>query len=407
MSPYPCAGGNKNGSFCVDYDPPQKFKCGCLPGYNAVFPNASDIKDNVPADWRPLQCLPRDACVGAACHEDASCKVSSSNLPVCTCNDNLVGDGITSCSPPPRTVPAKSPSSACTSDSSCGMKLQNSMCIAGTCTCTKGFYQSNGKGQCISENQCAYGFPNDCHKDAVCTNTEGSYICTCKDGYQDLNSKVKPGTVCAQSNECLTPSLNNCNTETQVCIDLPPPKKWKCVERTPAPTPSPTPSPTTPSPTLSPTLSPQEVLCLSRGFQNVGLCIACVFLGFPASNCESRTIGDLFSTASSGFVGRIPSQIGLLTNLSRLSLTGISSLAGFSGTIPTELGKLIALTTLVITVNSLTGTIPTELGNLSRLSYLSLTDNFLTGGPPSQVNNRCTSNAATCTFTPQRTPFPP
>ena len=45
---------------------------------------------------------------------------------------NIVGDGISSCSPPPRTVPAKNPSSssACTSDSYCGMKLKNSLCIA-------------------------------------------------------------------------------------------------------------------------------------------------------------------------------------------------------------------------------------------------------------------------------------
>ncbi len=48
---YPCADGNKRGSFCVDYDPPKKFKCGCLPGYDAVLPNnAGDIKDKVAGD---------------------------------------------------------------------------------------------------------------------------------------------------------------------------------------------------------------------------------------------------------------------------------------------------------------------------------------------------------------------
>ncbi len=34
--------------------------------------------------------------------------------------------------------------------------------------------------------------------------------------------------------------MNDCNSETQVCLDLPPPSKWQCVERTPAPTPAPT-----------------------------------------------------------------------------------------------------------------------------------------------------------------------
>jgi hypothetical protein len=37
--------------------------------------------------------------------------------------------------------------------------------------------------------------------------------------------------------------MNDCDNETQVCIDNPPPLKWKCIQRTPAPTPLPTPIP--------------------------------------------------------------------------------------------------------------------------------------------------------------------
>ena len=241
-SPYPCAGGTKRGSFCVNYNPPEKFKCGCRPGFDAVLPDST--KDPVPVDWRPLQCIPRDVCVDFVCHEDATCIVSSSNTAVCVCIDNLVGDGITKCSPAPKVpVPTKAPSpqsAACKVNSDC-TKLENAVCVNGTCKCKTGFYQSNGKGQCLNENECADGYPNDCHKNAVCTDTEGSYTCACKDGYQDLNpSKDKPGTKCAQTNECLSPSQHNCDTETQVCLDRPPPVKWQCVERTPAPTPAPT-----------------------------------------------------------------------------------------------------------------------------------------------------------------------
>jgi hypothetical protein len=51
--PIPGLEGIKKGSFCVDYDPPQKFKCGCLPDYQAILPNVTDVKDNVTVDWRP------------------------------------------------------------------------------------------------------------------------------------------------------------------------------------------------------------------------------------------------------------------------------------------------------------------------------------------------------------------
>jgi hypothetical protein len=239
-TPYPCTGGNKEGSFCVDHDPPQKFKCGCLPGYEAVLPNASDIQDNVTLEWRPLKCLPRDVCVGFVCHEDATCTVSSNKTAVCICNDALVGDGITNCAPVPKTAAAKKPSPRpCNADSDCD-KLENSVCVDGFCICKAGFYLSNGKGQCVNENECAHGFANDCHRNAICEDTEGSYICTCKDGHHDLNPNDKPGTICAQTNECANSSMNDCNIESQVCIDLPPPLKWQCVERTPAPTPSPT-----------------------------------------------------------------------------------------------------------------------------------------------------------------------
>jgi hypothetical protein len=99
--PYPCANGTKQGSFCVDHDPPEKFKCGCRAGYDTVFPDAKEVKDPVPIEWRPMKCVPRDVCVVFICHEDATCIVSSSNTAACICNDKLTGDGIIDCSPPP------------------------------------------------------------------------------------------------------------------------------------------------------------------------------------------------------------------------------------------------------------------------------------------------------------------
>lgn len=238
---YPCAGGTELGSYCVDYDPPRKFKCGCRLDYDAILPKSIDVKDPVPIEWRPLKCLPKDVCVAVVCHEDATCIVSSANTAVCICKDNLVGDGIADCSPAIKTLPTKAPiqqARLCTLDSDC-VKLSNSVCKDGVCTCEAGFYKSNGKGRCMNENECADGFPNYCHKHADCTDTIGSYTCACRDGYQDSNPRDLPGTACSQINECLNSTLNDCDEETQVCLDLPPPAKWECVQRTPAPTPKP------------------------------------------------------------------------------------------------------------------------------------------------------------------------
>jgi hypothetical protein len=49
----------------------------------------------------------------------------------------------------------------------------------------------------------------------------------------DFNPGDIPGIVCMQINECADASMHDCNDETQVCVDLPPPSKWQCVERYP------------------------------------------------------------------------------------------------------------------------------------------------------------------------------
>ena len=81
--------------------------------------------------------------------------------------------------------------------------------------------------------------------------------------------------------------------------------------------------------------------------------------------------------------GAIPSELGNLSKLERLSL-GFNSL---SGSIPSQLGNLSQLQSLVLVVNSLTGSIPSQLGNLSQLQALGLGFNRLSGPIPSQLGN--------------------
>ena len=68
------------------------------------------------------------------------------------------------------------------------------------------------------------------------------------------------------------------------------------------------------------------------------------------------------------FKGTIPSEIGLLTQLKMLGLSGNR----FTGMLPSELGLLTQLETLVFRDNSITGTIPNELFQLTQLEALHL-----------------------------------
>ena len=81
--------------------------------------------------------------------------------------------------------------------------------------------------------------------------------------------------------------------------------------------------------------------------------------------------------------GPIPSALGNLTNLERLSLWGNQ----LSGPIPSELGNLANLEFLSLRDNQLSGPIPSELGNLANLQALSLDSNQLSGSIPSELAN--------------------
>ncbi|EPB79871.1 zona pellucida-like domain protein [Ancylostoma ceylanicum] len=64
---------------------------------------------------------------------------------------------------------------------SCGNKCdkETELCIDGQCICKHG-YESHANGKCEDVNEC---FFSPCHHLATCTNTPGSFICTCPDGY--------------------------------------------------------------------------------------------------------------------------------------------------------------------------------------------------------------------------------
>ncbi|WJX75189.1 non-specific serine/threonine protein kinase [Trifolium repens] len=82
-----------------------------------------------------------------------------------------------------------------------------------------------------------------------------------------------------------------------------------------------------------------------------------------------------------GLEGTIPKEIGLLSKLNYLYLSGNSLV----GEIPPSLGNLRKLTELEISSNKLQGSIPHELGFIKTLVSLGLSDNFFNGSFPISI----------------------
>ena len=79
--------------------------------------------------------------------------------------------------------------------------------------------------------------------------------------------------------------------------------------------------------------------------------------------------------------GRIPPELGGLTAVQRLVLSGNQ----FWGPIPSELGQLSELRELDLSYNAFSEAIPVELGQLGKLTKLNLSVNRLAGSVPAEL----------------------
>ncbi|XLS54992.1 hypothetical protein HN51_004747 [Arachis hypogaea] len=84
-----------------------------------------------------------------------------------------------------------------------------------------------------------------------------------------------------------------------------------------------------------------------------------------------------------GLTGTLTPRIGVLKNLTALSLQGNA----ITRNIPKELENLTNLGRLDLENNRLTGQIPSSLGNLNKLQFLTLSQNNLNGTIPESLGN--------------------
>eukprot|EP00594_Rhizosolenia_setigera_P013953 CAMPEP_0178960644 /NCGR_PEP_ID=MMETSP0789-20121207/13089_1 /TAXON_ID=3005 /ORGANISM="Rhizosolenia setigera, Strain CCMP 1694" /LENGTH=272 /DNA_ID=CAMNT_0020644037 /DNA_START=40 /DNA_END=858 /DNA_ORIENTATION=+ len=151
----------------------------------------------------------------------------------------------------------------------------------------------------------------------------------------------------------------------------------------------------TPAPTSEPTSEPTS---RSSFLDNIMLLIYntfsatidttaqyCTWDGVDSCDSDSIEPLDINIDADAHFPidGSLPSELGLLTELTQLYLAYHSDLVN---TIPSELGLLTNLKNLHLEELSITGSIPVELDNLGALTRLDLnTNNGLTGTVPTTL----------------------
>ena len=148
-------------------------------------------------------------------------------------------------------------------------------------------------------------------------------------------------------------------------------------------TPSPTGVLTAPPKPITPTTAPDATVAPTSGISAPEE-IACDFIGHPSlTDCLTTLSFNSYDGGDSTNGPTIPSEIGLLTQMTALLLDGNE----LTGSIPPSISQLTKLAVLSFSNNSLTGSIPPSISDLTNLEQLWLDMNKLSGFIPSSVSN--------------------
>ncbi|PFX25811.1 Nidogen-1 [Stylophora pistillata] len=194
-------GWTGDGQTCADVDECQPFENLCHPlradCINTVGSYNCRCKPGYEGDG--FNCISDGTCDGVQCHANATCfKASPEQRGSCVCRDGLQGNG-THC----QVANLGCGGVPCDANANC---TQTSSEDQPQCICLLGW---TGNGQtCFDVDECQ-PFLNSCHRNGECVNTEGSYLCRCRPGFQGdgryscVSDDTCDGTRCDANASCV------------------------------------------------------------------------------------------------------------------------------------------------------------------------------------------------------------
>ncbi|XP_074631939.1 nidogen-like isoform X3 [Acropora palmata] len=234
-------GWQGNGQTCSDVDECEPFKSLCHPLRADCMNTAGSYECRCKPGFQGdgINCTSDGSCYGVQCHDNATCFKPRPEVPgLCICKDGWIGNGrqcndVDECKnsyknschekaeciniPGSYTCLCKTGYQGdgfdCVADGTCvGIRCHpDAKCEQGAggvsvCVCKPG-YRGDGR-ECSDIDEC-FRKGQNCHKEAECVNTVGSFNCSCKLGFEGDGADCKPdgtcaGIVCASDAECLT-----------------------------------------------------------------------------------------------------------------------------------------------------------------------------------------------------------